>query len=522
MANLEADTVTLQHMELSAAQSECSDLELAFNLQLQEALAVLELEKFQQELADHEQAEAEMRRLSQEMHIRNHDSQFARSIQDMADDQWEDMGNDYEEPFDAAHEDRAFKLYFKGLISSENLGNNQWEVLAGAGIAIYDQDDKLVFQLAKPLETGLSRAPAEYMALTEGLKTAYSLGIRNVTAFGDSVQVHKQVLGSWSVRQRKISQCLRDVQDQLGKLDKVFMVLLTRSDNKYALTLAREAIDSQVSRKDQCRNEREQTYEEKCSICFEDNPMDQMYEIMTCHHRYCISCMAQHVEVKLQHGYIPECPHEGCHTRLTVDGCKKFLSPKWTEVLIKRLEEAAIPESDKVYCPYTDCSALMTKTAINSSSQACSSSDPLMHTKCLKCHRLFCTECRVPWHQNMSCQDYQKRIPQLHGVDAKLHLLATDNMWRRCTKCKHMIELAEGCNHMTCRCGFEFCYVCGAEWKNKHATCKCALWDEHHIIREPLTDDGDGYYDSEEEYETDDEDYEFEHEFRHAQWGRAL
>ncbi|GLJ14355.1 hypothetical protein SUGI_0231910 [Cryptomeria japonica] len=59
------------------------------------------------------------------------------------------------------------------------------------------------------------------------------------------------------------------------------------------------------------------------------------------------------------------------------------------------------------------------------------------------------------------------------------------------------------------RCDFEFCHVCGAEWKKKNPTCKCDLWDEHNIIHEPLTDDDD-YYDFEEEYEIDGEDYEFE------------
>jgi hypothetical protein len=34
-----------------------------------------------------------------------------------------------------------------------------------------------------------------------------------------------------------------------------------------------------------------------------------------------------------------------------------------------------------------------------------------------------------------------------------------------------------------CRCGYEFCYTCGAEWKNKKATCSCPIWDERNIIR---------------------------------------
>src|SRR5436190_9935404 len=32
-----------------------------------------------------------------------------------------------------------------------------------------------------------------------------------------------------------------------------------------------------------------------------------------------------------------------------------------------------------------------------------------------------------------------------------------------------MVELKEGCNHMTCRCTAEFCMICGSKWK----TCDC-------------------------------------------------
>lgn len=55
-----------------------------------------------------------------------------------------------------------------------------------------------------------------------------------------------------------------------------------------------------------------------------------------------------------------------------------------------------------------------------------------------------------------------------------------------------------------CRCGYEFCYTCGAEWKNKKATCSCPLWDEENI----LEDD----FDSDEEDEEDDEGVYFDSE----------
>ena len=63
------------------------------------------------------------------------------------------------------------------------------------------------------------------------------------------------------------------------------------------------------------------------------------------------------------------------------------------------------------------------------------------------------------------------------------------------------------------RCGYEFCYTCGTEWKNKKQQCQCKLWDERNIVRTPLdsddeSDDDDDMYDF---VDDDDEDIEDEH-----------
>lgn len=42
------------------------------------------------------------------------------------------------------------------------------------------------------------------------------------------------------------------------------------------------------------------------------------------------------------------------------------------------------------------------------------------------------------------------------------------------------VMLAEGCYHMTCKCGQGFCYLCSRPWK----TCGCVHWDERHLERE--------------------------------------
>jgi hypothetical protein len=65
--------------------------------------------------------------------------------------------------------------------------------------------------------------------------------------------------------------------------------------------------------------------------------------------------------------------------------------------------------------------------------------------------------------------------------------VAREHQWKRCPAagCGHMVERTEGCNHMRCRCGCDFCYACGSRYSssvptpdNVHGTpgCRCPLF----------------------------------------------
>ncbi|KAA8535031.1 hypothetical protein F0562_030034 [Nyssa sinensis] len=99
-------------------------------------------------------------------------------------------------------------------------------------------------------------------------------------------------------------------------------------------------------------------------ICLEATNVGQMFSVDDCLHHFCVSCMKQHVEVKLFHGMLPKCPQDGCTSELKMDSCRKFLTPKLIEIMSQRIREASIPVSEKVYCPYPKCAALMPKSEV--------------------------------------------------------------------------------------------------------------------------------------------------------------
>ncbi|KAL6304237.1 hypothetical protein BKA93DRAFT_301530 [Sparassis latifolia] len=110
--------------------------------------------------------------------------------------------------------------------------------------------------------------------------------------------------------------------------------------------------------------------------------------------------------------------------------------------------------ANRLYCHRPTCSAFLGSKTADVTSRTC-----------LKCFSQTCGRCKEAAHGTLSCTD---------ADDASILALAQEAGWKRCPRCRHMVELAIGCYHMTCRCRMEFCYVCTETWKN----CTCPQWDE--------------------------------------------
>ncbi|GMQ09379.1 hypothetical protein CsSME_00052775 [Camellia sinensis var. sinensis] len=199
-----------------------------------------------------------------------------------------------------------------------------------------------------------------------------------------------------------------------------------------------------------------------CEICVEKKEADEMFRIDTCSHSFCSDCISKHVTMKIQdHITVVSCPTWDCSGVLQLDDCRPRMSrdviERWDEVLC----ESMIPASEKFYCPFKDCSFLL----VNDNGE-----EVIRECECPKCHRLFCAQCYVPWHSGIECEEFQRLNDDERGrEDLMVRELAKSSSWMRCPHCKFYVEKTEGCLHMTCRCGFQFCYACGETWSQTHS-----------------------------------------------------
>ncbi|KAL6630607.1 hypothetical protein ACP70R_028458 [Stipagrostis hirtigluma subsp. patula] len=499
-----------------------SDLELALHLQLAEAIqaspdssdAAYALALHAADLAradrDRRDALAAHARSAASVRVAAHDALFARELAAVPEDRWAHDGDRLELPLDSLNSPAhpLFRVLFKGMASKEVVGPRVRDPgVAVLAAAVCGPRGKVVVGVQKPVEEGFAggREVLEAMALMEGLHAALGLGIRSVQVVTNYRALHNHIHGIWRITQKKVADMVNQVLSVQRKFEQFEMLLVPRSEVGYVMKLARDSIDAQIAKALAANATKEKR--ETCAICLEDTDISKFHAVEGCAHRFCFSCMKEHVKVKLRHGMLPACPQDGCTTKLSVDGSKIFLSPQLLEIMVERIKEGQIPPTQKIYCPYPKCSALMSLSELTNPMQESSSkytvADAATLRKCVKCRGSFCIRCKVPWHDGMTCYDYRRRYPHARPEDAKLQNLAQQRLWRQCVRCKHMIEFAEGCYHMTCVCGYEFCYTCGKEWKEKKATCSCPLWDESNIIRDG---DEDDYYSDEEEDDYYDED----------------
>jgi len=204
-----------------------------------------------------------------------------------------------------------------------------------------------------------------------------------------------------------------------------------------------------------------------CAACCEEG---QCIRFPCRAHHYCSDCLFEQIKVGLADR--SRFPLRCCGREVEAgDPVDLAVAQMLSESSKEKYQQAMLLKvSSKVmYCPQIACGALIALDHI-ASSQA---SGP---HGCPKCQQALCFTCKSEWHAGMTCGHYQFMSAQ--NKDAITKLCRQMN-WMRCFECGHVVEKSAGCNHITCVCGNQFCYVCGKTW----GTCACQIISAGHALR---------------------------------------
>ena len=119
----------------------------------------------------------------------------------------------------------------------------------------------------------------------------------------------------------------------------------------------------------------------------------------------------------------------------------------------------------RVYCARASCSRFL---SVQHDSKRLTMNAPRLRCPADGCGAVTCMRCKLEVLEGV----HHRCDKDVDAVDALE--LGERAGWARCPGCETLIELNQGCFHMTCRCKTEFCYLCKKHWK----TCYCPQWEE--------------------------------------------
>ncbi|XP_041458533.1 uncharacterized protein LOC121410477 [Lytechinus variegatus] len=208
---------------------------------------------------------------------------------------------------------------------------------------------------------------------------------------------------------------------------------------------------------------------ETCSICYEE--LDEEHKgtaLVACNHWFCDECWRNHLNTQINQGNVHiTCPEYKCTVPVDKVTLMSLVPSKvFSRYHNNQTNSALMLRSELHWCPMPSCGRLL----------KLSNPKRLVSVNC-ECGTFWCSLCKQEAHWPATCQQ-----AKLYRDEAKGFFKKKDNGFIRsistkpCPRCKYPIEKYYGCNHMVCKCGYDFCWDCGQAFDGRHYDCHLKKW----------------------------------------------
>lgn len=206
----------------------------------------------------------------------------------------------------------------------------------------------------------------------------------------------------------------------------------------------------------------------ECCVCWMQlDSESEVFRLEFCGHSYCTECIQ--IQVTSSTTVFPlVCAADQCSQQMVIQDflalCRR-VSFTMQQLCEASLRSYILANPDKVKNCYTpDCKMIYAVSEVGE--RFC----------CGLCGVSICTKCHVQYHDNLTCAMYQS----LKREDSDIQKWIMEDTERRkcCPNCHVGIEKVAGCNHVSCRCGVNICWVCLEYFKDSQS-CYAHLQTSH-------------------------------------------
>lgn len=171
----------------------------------------------------------------------------------------------------------------------------------------------------------------------------------------------------------------------------------------------------------------------ECIICMDDDLPTSKTAKLGCGHRMCHSCLKRQFTLSVSDP--KHMPPTCCNAEhIPLQKVERLFDDKFKRLWNKKYQEYTT--ANRLYCPTRGCGEWIKPSKIRMDLTY-----GRKYARCGRCNTKVCVLCSAKFHTRREC-------PRDEETN-RLVEMAKEKGWQRCYNCRAVVELKEGCNHMT-------------------------------------------------------------------------